>query len=364
MHLTLTATSTWLIAASLFLTAGVSGIIAADALDPQTHPSAIDTTVPEKPATPSASSTSDNPSIPSPSELLARPISLDFDKVSIDECIDYIRQATGLAIIFHPEVVRQLNQQTVTVHATDVPAGEILTRIIRALNARYEAVDDAIFITQSPEMDKGRFEETERLIKLALETAVDTQMNQKLIASLNQKTSIYFTGLNLYDTADILTAFGIPVQLDPRIEMHIIPAVDLGLSGVKFRYFINHVMRMLHLRYELRDGTLHILMTETAEALYPITPDEPEPRVTHRFDRADVSHAATWIGCITKRSILIDERLNEAELSVDFVDAPLSQVVAVLAKELNAEVLPYRRIHFRLVPKSNTLNQSSSTDKP
>ncbi len=260
MHLTVTATSTWVIAASLAATVFFGGIVAAETLTPPPTPSG------DQKATPVPS-----PIISAPkndlSDTLSQRLTFEFKDASATDVLNWLRQITYLNIIIHPKASNAIKSTPITFKAKEISVQSALNLITKMLNVRYVEVDQALFITRLPEDDNGLFEKTEELLAESnvVGDAGDTKWGQEILAKLDARVNLDFQDTDFIDILSFLNRItNINVAHDPKIILTETELITMNVNDMKLRYVVNHFMRVTNLRYQIRDEVLFIT-TQTGE---------------------------------------------------------------------------------------------------
>jgi hypothetical protein len=86
-------------------------------------------------------------------EALQKPIPIDFDKVRLEEVIDYLEKATGLSILLDKKALEDAGasyDSPITIHARQVSLRTVLRKVLGDVNLTYVVKDETIeVVTQA-----------------------------------------------------------------------------------------------------------------------------------------------------------------------------------------------------------------------
>jgi hypothetical protein len=271
MHLTLTATSTWIIAASLAATMCVGGVVAGKVLAQplvSPPPTSVDVT-PEPTPVPILS---DQKPVPVLSEWekeldekLSQKLVFNFVDTDPTDLFKFLNQVSGINIIIHPNAKAKMKSTPITLTSKDLTARETLNQLMPMLHVRYMIIDQAVFITRLPEDDQGLFEETEKSLAEAnvVGIADQTPWGKYILERLNERVTL--DGFSDSSLVEVVSFFeeitGINFILNQYIAARP-PSVTMKVEAMKLRFALNHLIRITNLRYQLRDEAIFITTPE------------------------------------------------------------------------------------------------------
>jgi hypothetical protein len=349
MHLTVTATSTWVVAASLAATICVSGVVAGEVLArPAVSPPPVPLVVnPEPTPVPVLSDPKPVPVLSEwekkLDEKLDQKLAFNFEDTDPTDLFNFLRKIAGINIIIHPKAEATMKATPITLNGKDVTARETLNKLMPMLHVRFMILDQAVFITSLPEDDQGVFEKTEKSLAEAevVGAADQTDWGKIILSRLDQSVTLDFQDASLEDVVLFLRqTTGLTIILDPKALTDKSPTVTMKVEAMKLRFVLNHIMRLTNLRYQLENEAIFVTTPATQkQAQDPqLKPAESEVPITLKVEAMRATDVTGWISKLRGIPIRIDPKIQDQRLTLDFQDAELSDVLVFLAKVLDAEV--------------------------
>ena len=278
---------------------------------------------------------------------LDQEVTLDFQDTRLEHVVGFLQQTAKINLLLDPKVLTD-QSLAVTMRVEAMKLGFVLNHIMRLTNLRYVIIDQAAFITRLPEDDQGLFEKNEKsLAKAKVVGAADqTPWGKDILQKLDQEVTLNFEVTRLEEVVFFIRkATGITLLLDPKVLTDQSPTVTMRVEAMKLRFVLNHIMRLVNLRYQLRNEALFITTPETqkqtqAIQLKPevIARDEVPQMIKLRVKGMRAENAVGWISQGSGIPIRVDPKLQEQRLTFDFEDIELADVLEFLAQSMNAEV--------------------------
>jgi RNA polymerase sigma factor (sigma-70 family) len=356
MHLTLTATSTWIIAASLAATLCVGGVVAGKVLaqPPVSPPPTSVVVTPEPTPVPILSDPKPVPVLSEWEKELDEKLSqkLVFNFVDTDptDLFKFLNQVSGINIIIHPNAKAKMKSTQITLTSKDLTARETLNQLMPMLHVRYLIIDHAVFVTRLPEDDQGMFEKTEKFLAedKVVGSAEQTPRDKENLAQLDQYVTLDFSDSNL---VDVVSFFQQTTRVNFILNQYIAarpPSVTMKVEAMKLRFALNHLIRITNLRYQVRDEAVFITTPETQkqEQALQLKPEVAARDVTPhliKFNAREMllKNAIKWLSEGSGVPIRVDPKLQkliEQRISFNFDDSELSKILELIAPTINAEV--------------------------
>ena len=278
---------------------------------------------------------------------LDQKVTMNFEDQNLEDAFTFLRQIAEINLRLDPKVLTD-KKTTVSIGVKAMKLRFVLNHIMRLTNLRYVIIDQAVFITRLPEDDQGMFEKTEKSLAEAkvVGSADQTPWGKDILAQLDQEVTLDFQDTSLEDVVDFLQRTAkINLLLDPKVVTDQSPTVTIRVEAMKLRFALNHIMRLVNLRYQLRNEALFITTPETqkqtqAIQLKPevIARDEVPQMIKIRVEGMRAENAVGWISQGSGIPIRVDPKLQEQRLTFNFEDIELTDVLEFLAQTMNAEV--------------------------
>lgn len=177
MHLTITATKTWMLILTFTTTLCLGGVVAAEKIAPPTPVPAAD----KPPKEPLAQKDLDR--------LLEQKSSLDFLDTDLEDAVRMLSQVSGITLVCAPDVVAN-PPPSVTLKADRLPLRKILDDLVKQTGLQYEVQNGAVFISRKPQPRVGAPKLQDAHAALPVSIEGDNLQIAQVVESLRNQTGI------------------------------------------------------------------------------------------------------------------------------------------------------------------------------
>jgi hypothetical protein len=217
-------------------------------------------------------------------QKLDRIVSVNLVDYSLHDFLVMTHNLSGATVICNPGAMASAHSTRFSFMATDVPISQLLDRAMRLTDLRNELLDGAIYITQDPHNDGGRFARMEKSLAessaAAESQSVDDETARAQLFRSRLARSVTFDVLQgpMEEIIDnIRQSTGLEIVVDP-LAFKDRRTFTFKVQDLTAQQALHHLMRVADLRYRVEHPTIWIEpLPKKPEADTPQEPELPTP---------------------------------------------------------------------------------------